>query len=203
MDNFSQNVLAVVMLLAAVAIVVVNDRIKERAQRKVIEKGRRPPARWANHKTSWPLVATYVVFAALFLLAAAMAPGRAMSRRVIFLVILSSFGLVALGGWVWRRMGPGRSGQNPVAVQPCDAADPAHAIASGSRPSVVGTLIRLLIDAIRTRRLPTIVWTDDGRSAILKCPRCKKLVELRMGANGERAFECSACGESGVWRDLA
>jgi hypothetical protein len=215
MDSFAKNLGAVAILLAAVTIVVLNDRFKERAARKAIEKGRRPPARWANHRTSWPLVATYVVFAGLLLLAAALVPGRAMSRGVICLVILGAFGLVALGGWIWRRVRSGRSRQHSVAAQPREAADPVHAIAPGAnrssipavgaagpRRSGVWTFIRLVTDTIRSRQLPTFVWSGDGWSAKLKCPRCHALVELRMGANGERAFECSSCGESGVWQGV-
>jgi hypothetical protein len=215
MDNFAANVGAVAMLLAAVTIVVVNDRFKERAQRKAVERGRKPSARWANHKTSWPLVATYVVFAGLFLLVAALAPGSAMSRGVILLIILGAFGIVAVGGWVWRRVRSGRSGQTSVTAQLRDAADPAAAItsragegsiptvpAAGPRRSGVRTFVRLLIDTIRSRQWPTLVWSSDGQSARLKCPQCNTLVELRMGTKGERAFQCSSCGESGVWQDI-
>jgi hypothetical protein len=216
MDSFAQKVGAVAMLLAAVTIVVVNDRLKERAQRKAIAKGRRPPARWAKHDTSWPLVASYVVLAGLFLLVAALAPGRAMSRWVLCLIVVGAMGLVAFGQWVWRRARSGRSDQPAVTTPPRDAVDPSHALASrADRSSIAagkaaatvplswGALIRIAIDAIRSRRSPTIVWSSDGQTAKLKCPRCNRLVELRVGAKGERAFECSSCGESGVWQDVS
>jgi hypothetical protein len=201
MNTFAEKVGAMAMLLVAVAIVVANDRLKKRAARKAIEKGCRPATRWVNHQTSWPLVTTYVVFAGLFLLAAALSPGSAMSRGVICLVTLGAFGLVSLGGWLWRRARPGRSPQPSVAAG-ADRGSISTVAAAGPRRLGVRTFIRLVIDTIRTHRLPTFIYSGDGRSAKMKCPRCRALVELRMGAYGERAFECSSCGESGVWQDV-
>ncbi len=62
-------------------------------------------------------------------------------------------------------------------------------------------LLRFLIDTIRTRQLPMFAWSREGQTAKMKCPQCKALLELSIGEQGERAFECSSCGTRGIWKE--
>jgi FtsH-binding integral membrane protein len=70
------------MGLAAIAIVVLNDRLKERAVRRAEDAGRKPRDHWTHHKTYWDEVAGLVLTLILFAVATLISPGQKMSRGV-------------------------------------------------------------------------------------------------------------------------
>jgi hypothetical protein len=62
-------------------------------------------------------------------------------------------------------------------------------------------LFRVILQAIRDRRLPMFAWAGDRIRST--CPRCRAVVTLSTIATGKRAFKCPACGEEGTWKDDA
>jgi hypothetical protein len=61
------------------------------------------------------------------------------------------------------------------------------------------SLFRVILRAIRERRLPMLAWSrgDNIRS---RCPQCRAPVVLSEVREGERAFTCPACGVAGTWK---
>ena len=61
------------------------------------------------------------------------------------------------------------------------------------------SLLKVIVQAIRERRLPMFAWSRDG-TITAKCPRCRAPIALsKMAAEGQ-AFKCPACGEEATWK---
>ncbi|QEH34915.1 hypothetical protein OJF2_34600 [Aquisphaera giovannonii] len=61
------------------------------------------------------------------------------------------------------------------------------------------SLLKVIVQAIRERRLPSLGWASGGviRSG---CPRCGEPIVLSKVEAGRPAFRCPACGEGGAWK---
>jgi hypothetical protein len=61
------------------------------------------------------------------------------------------------------------------------------------------SLIRVILQAIRERRLPMFGWSRNG-TLHSSCPRCRAPIMMSKIEAGKQAFTCSSCGESAVWK---
>lgn len=102
MENVSAGLVIGAMLLLAVAILVLNDRIKARAYRKAMRQGRQPRWGLANHNTSWRIVARFVVLGALCVAVAFFVPGLKWSGWTTRALVFVAVGLVGGAGFIWR-----------------------------------------------------------------------------------------------------